>query len=633
MEQKIENVISNIQSLLRSGQSLSCSFSTGKDSTCVLILMLEAIKRMVADREVVPQCYVMTANTRREMPEMDNYAAWVLQDLQIYCCQHGYPVEVITVEPPLANRFMWTTIGRGKLPRYVGMSADCSVDEKIRPQQKLLQKLTKQNNGQIISLLGSRHAESSARSASMTAHKMDELTIVEVNGHKTFSPIADWETDDVWMLISGCSCYDGREPRYFGTFRPNFDALLELYRNANEGVCGVIVGEGGHRSGCGSRFGCSYCLKIGDRDRSLESLLDEDLNRYGYMAGLVKFRRFLLNIRWDMGRRDFRGRFMSEAGFIKVYADYLSPTTKRELLRYLLTLDVLEIERAKAMEEKYYSGQVEQTKHNLMLTQPMFQNVTVDDVLALDFCWSMSRDFIHEASPAARDFIDVHELGVRYHIPDIPESPKTAIPPQRWFDMREAVENVEGLKGLVASNGALHELHIKSSDQLEVEPGAGFTYVNAVRRNYYELNKVSPSEVCRSALHYGWLKMRQADLQRYDQIARRNDYIVKLMQKEPRIGMCPFSGDDKLLTVNEFLIENSISDAEHQKLLEDVERRRIEQDDQTDLFGAESILAMRKDVGKGNRRDVQKVKKNVSVESIVNFHALESQMGLFVGFS
>ncbi|KOH03739.1 hypothetical protein ACZ98_24210 (plasmid) [Vibrio parahaemolyticus] len=198
------------------------------------------------------------------------------------------------------------------------------------------------------------------------------------------------------------------------------------------------------------------------------------------------------------------------------------------------------------------------------------------------------------------------------------------IPKPRWFDVNEVVENVEGLRGLISSRGVLEEVRIEPSEQLEIEPGAGFSYIEAVRANYFSLKDTCCSEICRAALHYGWIKMRTADLTRYDDIARRNDYLMRLMKQKSRLGMCIYSGDTKLLTVNEFLIENSISDSEHQLLLKAVERKRIVDDEQRDLFGADSILEMMEPSVKKEKRD-----KDIKTESVLLFQQRQSQLTMF----
>ncbi|ELA9722335.1 hypothetical protein RG035_004267 [Vibrio parahaemolyticus] len=107
MNENIEIAIDKIQSLLRSGFHLSCGWSGGKDSSCVLILLLESIKRMKAQGEFVPKCYVSNANTRREMPAIDNYIAGVINSLYTYIAKEDLDVELLEIEPPLSGRFMW----------------------------------------------------------------------------------------------------------------------------------------------------------------------------------------------------------------------------------------------------------------------------------------------------------------------------------------------------------------------------------------------------------------------------------------------------------------------------------------------------------------------------------------------
>ncbi|EGR5063497.1 hypothetical protein C1E47_15765 [Vibrio cholerae] len=585
----IDDAIAKIQTLLRSGYSLSIGYSGGKDSTCVLVLTIEAVRRMLDAGEYVPQCYVTTSNTRREMPEMEQYMLDKLVALSIFIARNNLPFEILEVEPSLSGRFTWTCIGRGKLPRYVGQSRDCARDEKIVPQQKAIRKIQKDSGGNVVMLVGSRFEESTARANNMAKFKMDSTTLTISDGMYSYAPISYWELDDVWDLLVGVSQNSDGESRYFRTFVKNFDDLVTLYRDANEGLCGVIVGDSGAKSGCGSRFGCAWCLVNGERDKSLESLLDES-ERYMYMEGLSKFRKFLYNIRWDMTRRDWRGRCISEAGFMKVTPDYFSPRTKRELLRYLITLDVLELERAKTWEQKWNANEIEHTEENRVLCGPMFNFVTWDDIVAIEFQWSLTRDF-NESSPAARDWIDIYDFGVRYHIPDVPESPRVTIPSHRWFDVNPVLENsISGIKGLLPHRDEV--LNFSESKELEVELGCGFEYLSMVRSSFYKLNHIPISEFSRVCIHKGWIKMQKRDFDEYDKIARRSDYIYKLMIQE-----CPTTDDEiteceRLMTVDEYLRENSISDQAHEEILSSLRLKRLESQPQQDIFGAESIASV-----------------------------------------
>lgn len=157
-----ETPIKKLQSLLLSGNSLSVSWSAGKDSTCVLILFLEAMRRLVAEgHSNLPRCTIINCDTRREMPLMDVYAEEATTLVTIYCAKHKLPIEVHRVQPPMSGRFVWYCLGRGKLPRFPGQDHDCAVDEKIKPQQRLIKKLESEYGTDFIALLGSRLAVTS----------------------------------------------------------------------------------------------------------------------------------------------------------------------------------------------------------------------------------------------------------------------------------------------------------------------------------------------------------------------------------------------------------------------------------------------------------------------------------------
>ncbi|HAS8195745.1 TPA: hypothetical protein I7682_17845 [Vibrio vulnificus] len=622
---KYEKAIERLQTLMRSGFSLYASYSGGKDSTCCVILLLEAIKRLINDGEHVPQCYISNTNTRREMPQIHQYLEGVMTKMTQYAVKNGLPVEVMTVEPPLTSRFTWTTVGRGKLPRYVGAkSRDCAIDEKIRPSNSMVKRIESQASGKVIALVGSRLDESSARGQSMAKYSMDEITISEVDGLRTFAMIADFDLDDVWDLIIGCTENDAGQCRLYSTFTADFSELIELYRDANEGTCGVIIGDKGNASPCGSRFGCAWCLLAGDEDKSLSSMIRQNPESYGYMSGLLKIRSWLMAVRWDMNRRDYRGRSISKANFIKVTPDYFDARTKRELYRYLLTLDALEVDRAKEHERRWHAGEIAKTEQNRLLCRPMFQFITYPDVIAIEWQWSLNRDF-DEVSPAARDWIEVHELSARYHIPDLPKAPRVDIPSPRWF-------SVNGMPSSRASlltqrqDGSRVNVHFDKS--ISVTEGSGFEYISIVRQMYHRnLNDIEPSEISKVILDRNWLTMKVGALVKYEEIARRNEYIYRLMKQSNPIMIDPYSGDDKLMTMTEFLNQGAITDKEHREILRELEREILEEDEQIDLIGVDSIVDARENAS--TIRFVRRKSDRVVTNSVAQYEPLGQQVSLF----
>jgi hypothetical protein len=73
----------------------------------------------------------------------------------------------------------------------------------------------------------------------------------------------------------------------------------------------------------------------------MESMVKEP--EFEHLTGLNRFRNYLLATQWDLSRRELVGRSLSEAGYIRVQTDVLSYAERINLLRYLLTLDALEI--------------------------------------------------------------------------------------------------------------------------------------------------------------------------------------------------------------------------------------------------------------------------------------------------
>ncbi|MEZ8733835.1 hypothetical protein [Vibrio sp. 10N.239.312.D08] len=620
-EESVERLIN----LLKSGYSLSVGFSGGKDSTCVLIIFLEAMRRVIAEGSTsVPKCYVLNSNTKREMPLIDSYAEWSLTQITIFAAKNNLPVEVHQVKPSLTGSFNYYCIGRGKLPRFPGQSRDCAISEKIQPQQKLVKKIEAENNCEIITLLGTRLDESAARKRSMERFDMDEVSIVEVEGKKTFAPIANFELDDVWELIAGCVQYDGKPARIYNTYTPNFDEMMQLYRDANSGTCGVIVGDKGNKSSCGSRFGCAWCTVSGERDNSLESMLEQD-EAYSFMKPFVKFRQFLLNIRFDMNSRDFRGKRIDH-GWMKVLPDYFKPEVKRQLLRFLITMDRMEVERAKKHEEMYYSGKIEKTELNLLLCYPMFENVTKDDILAIDFVWSLNRDF-EEASPAARDYLAIHELGERYFIPEVPRAERITIPKARWFDVSNDLPNQQEVQGILPSGWNIESLDCDFADEMQVNMAGGFMYVDAVREHYYDLKKVDIAETCRAALRNRWISIRRADLLRYDAIARRHDYILRLFQSERPMKENE-DGDMVMMNVHEYLIDNSIDQETFDSIKSDLQKQELADDYAFDLFGVESVVDAINEL-KDNKPKKGHGKPDTTVTNVGEFEMSANQMQMF----
>ncbi|CAG9226194.1 phosphoadenosine phosphosulfate reductase family protein [Burkholderia vietnamiensis] len=361
---KMESAIDALVALIRQGYTLSNALSGGKDSTCTAILMLEAVRR--AGTDVSREHFVTSADTTIENPSMHWHLQAMLDEIRDANHDADVPVSVHVATPSLASQFVVATIGRGTLPRTPENGVRngkriraCAADWKVNPQNRLRVTLERSaaagGSGEVVTILGNRFGESGSRATAMAARNENALSPVRnADGFLTFSPVAEWSTDCVWTMLS-LFAEDAGRPFPSPVSSESIRRLSDLYRAGNDGTCGVILGEGGARAACGSRFGCAFCCVTGERDRSMESMVKEAGHRH--LEGLNRLRNYLMAVQWDLGRRELVGRKLSEAGYLAVRPDVLSYQERVRLLQYLLTLDALEVERAEGHGLRDYAAE------------------------------------------------------------------------------------------------------------------------------------------------------------------------------------------------------------------------------------------------------------------------------------
>lgn len=379
--EKIEAAINVVLDLIRKGATLTMALSGGKDSMTTTLLCMEAIRRAKLEGVQQSTHYVTSASTGVENPAMESHLLDIHDEIAAYVWKTTLPIEVKLAHPSIASSFVVSTIGRGTLPRFPENSKhrSCSVDWKVRSQQRLASELLKSATSrgfhEPIAVIGTRFSESAIRAVKMSRRGESSVVPVrDVNGRLSLSLIAEWELQDVWDLLE---LFLDPATAPFPTFTDGASIyrLFELYREANEGACGINLGDGGNKAPCGPRFGCWVCTIAGQSDKSMESMLREP--RHQYMRGLNDFRNLLMATQFDLSRRELVGRQISEAGYLPVRPDVYSLAFRRDLLAYLITLDVLEEERAEQMDADICAGRVPDTRENRRLTTPQFENVSL----------------------------------------------------------------------------------------------------------------------------------------------------------------------------------------------------------------------------------------------------------------
>lgn len=406
----IHEAIESIKSVMLTHQC-SVSYSSGKDSSVVLGLVLQAAKLLKADGVEFQAIIVTHGDTTVENPELRMYADVEMRRIRRYGEKHGIPLEVLVAQPSLTESWQCRVIGGRALPSFPGMSHDCTSSMKISPMNRIRKGFLGKGAGNICTAIGTRFEESPMRAARMLSRgETPDKPWVGDDGSIFLSPIALWEMGDVWEYLGMCKAGDPEVTTF-----SNFEELFRIYADATSSSCAVVgdMASSGKSKPCGARTGCWCCTPAG-RDKSAEAMIESD-ERYAYMRGLNLLQRFLVNTRWDFGRRLWLGRTLNESGYVAVQPDVYSPDMLRDLLRYCLTLDELEREASYAL--------------NIPVR---FEIISLKTLLAIDAMWSVQG--YQPAFEALRVYRDIVIDGKRHPVPEVEEFQRPKVLPKtRWL--------------------------------------------------------------------------------------------------------------------------------------------------------------------------------------------------------
>ncbi|RZF26645.1 hypothetical protein EVC45_26875 [Paraburkholderia sp. UYCP14C] len=578
--QKMEAAIAVLMGLIRAGHPL-CGTASGKDSTCATILMLEAVRRVADEGLAQPAHYISSANTTIENSSLARHIETMLEEVDDHAAAYGLRVTTHIATPSLAMQFVVSTIGRGTLVRTVGNGVRagkriraCATDWKLIPQGRLRAALerdaTARGDREIVTVLGNRIAESASRGVAMLVRAESAIAPTrDANSALTISPLRDWSVDDIWLMLT-LFADEAKRPFPCAFSVRSIERLSDLYRAGNDGMCGVVLGESGQRTACGSRFGCVFCCVVGDRNKSLESMIREP--EHAYMAGLNDFRNYLLATQWDLKRREPVGRSLSSAGYVRVQPDVLSFWERMNLLRYLLTLDALEIERAEQHDADLAAGLIPGTPENRDLCDVQFEMITPSQLVAIDFMLSMHH-YAPRAFPAVSAWYEVHRLGRRYRIPKVDTFPKVPITNHGWFRVGQfdAEAPAEGLRDFGAEqwNRYRHPgrvstyaqttagervVYFEQSDHLDVDAERACEFVTCSFDYdwYARVQAHAGIESARFWLNETILTLPTGKSQRYQEMAVRGQYFARLAE---RLNLTPAEMD-------QYLISNAVKEVQ-----------------------------------------------------------------------
>lgn len=430
---KFEAAIKRIEKLFLEEVPCSVATSGGKDSSVLLDISLHAALRAKAKGKS-PRILVTNSNTGVENAEVTMHVVKDSQRLLEFAAKHDLDLDFEVARPNLNDEWAVGIISGRCLPSFPTTNSDCTVDLKIKPmkrlRKKLLGEIAEKTGKEVITLVGTRYAESVARGQKMAKRNETHLEPSRnKDGDLVFAAIADFETEDVWEWIGYVR--SGLLESY-----SDFEDLARIYADSGATSCAVVsdsiteslkLNRGG---GCTARSGCITCLKIGESDKSLENMIESDVERYGYMAHANRLRTFMYRTQWDYSRRNWVSRTLTDDGCLKIRPDTYSPEMCLELLRYALTIDVEEQEAA------YAAG----------LLSPRFQLITLQGLVAIDALWSLQG--MHKPFQAIVEYMDIFEKGKRYPVPDVEYVKRTPMPKTKHFKVDDDARSQGVFDGL-----------------------------------------------------------------------------------------------------------------------------------------------------------------------------------------
>lgn len=309
----INNAVERIKALYTSDPiPWVLGYSGGKDSTATLQLVWEALEQLKAEGKANKRVNVISSDTLVENPLVAMWVEKSLKNINETAKDKGLPISAHKLIPKLEDRFWANLIGKG-YPAPRNKFRWCTSRLKINASNDFINTISAQY-GEAIILLGTRKSESQARKVRMESHEKSQLNTRADVGLKesnpsqrvwSFEPIADWDTDTVWMYLT-------KKANPWGISNKE---LMSLYRGATEGgECPVVLDK--DTPSCGdSRFGCYVCTLVSE-DKSMNAMIANDSEK-DWMYPLVDIRNELevngatqeekvIKLRRDKGNRDFR---------------------------------------------------------------------------------------------------------------------------------------------------------------------------------------------------------------------------------------------------------------------------------------------------------------------------------------
>lgn len=280
-------------------------FSGGKDSTCMVQLIWEALSELPAEK-LHKQIFIISSDTLVESPKVVEQITNTLDMMEKASKKSHLPISTNLVRPLIEDSFWVCLLGKG-FPAPSNLFRWCTERLKIRNADRFIQDRVSEY-GEAIVVLGTRKDESGSRQQLMNLYKIEGSLL---SRHSKFAqtyvytPLRDFTAKDVWNYLL-------QKKNPWGS---NNRDLLTMYQNANASECPLVVDTS--TPSCGnSRFGCWTCTVVND-DSSLRNTIE---NGEDWMEPLLELREDLKATQEPAKRKEVRS-FKRRTGQMKLIDD------------------------------------------------------------------------------------------------------------------------------------------------------------------------------------------------------------------------------------------------------------------------------------------------------------------------
>lgn len=282
-------------------------YSGGKDSTLLVSLVYEAMKRLKdSGAQLNKKVYVITSDTMVENPIVKNYMHSSSDNINKAAKKDNINIQAEIIYPEAEQTFWSRVIGLGyPTPEPPGFRW-CTERLKINPMNKFVNERIKES-GEIIILLGVRKGESLSRLKTISAREIEGKLLNmhnDIANAYVYNPITEIPNELVWefLLKEDCKSPWGSDMKY----------LFNLYQGENLGEEKSVLGEIDRDKipvTGNSRFGC-WCCTMVKEDKSLQNFINKskDDKEVEMLTSLRNFRNRLLEMRENSELRDTKRR-------------------------------------------------------------------------------------------------------------------------------------------------------------------------------------------------------------------------------------------------------------------------------------------------------------------------------------